>query len=141
MQKQLSFGLKKGELSAPPGGQPRRLVETPYVVADQADLSLVLEDVTEILYSDRSVAEVATGSARYYVLVNSQLFENAPFFSGRTRGALGLGEPAAPEAGAPAGWGGGPPPLRVIRWAAGPALPLGLAGARLPKNVICFAIR
>ena len=48
----------------------------------------------------------------------------APFFSGRTRGALGPGEPRAHRAGAPAGGGIGPPPhLRIMiacSWA-GPA--------------------
>jgi hypothetical protein len=129
--RRLQFDLEREKggngLSALPGSQPRRLVEAPYVVADQTDLSFVFEETTKVLHCDCVAVEVATGSARYYVLVDSQLFENAPFFSGRTRGALGLGEPAAPEAGAPAGWGGGPPPLRVIRWVAG-ASPAPRAG-------------
>jgi hypothetical protein len=37
----------------------------------------------------------------------------APFGSGRTRGALGPGEPSAPRAGALAGGGIWPPPLRL----------------------------
>jgi hypothetical protein len=38
---------------------------------------------------------------------------HAPVFSGRTRGARGPAEPRARRAGAPAGGGGRPPPLRV----------------------------
>jgi hypothetical protein len=45
--------------------------------------------------------------------------QDAPFSSGRTRGALGPGEPAAPRAGAPAGWGIWPPPRLAYKssWA------------------------
>ena len=52
------------------------------------------------------------------------LVDHAPFFSGRTRGALGPGGPRAHRAGAPAGGGIRPPPrLRIMiacSWA-GPA--------------------
>ncbi len=70
-----------------------------------------------------------------------------PFGSGRTRGARGPGERAAPQAGAPAGGGIWPPPRLCVvsvwagalrprprRQAAEPGLPLSPAGAPLHKR-------